>query len=210
MSVIDKLASSLGRNDELPNQELAAELCRNQNMDSIRVLIDSLFNARNAIKNDSIKVLYEIGETEPKLISPYVREFLKLLGSKNNRLVWGGMTALSTIAKLNPEPIFTNIDSIFETIRKGSVITVDQGISVLAKVGSMKPEYEKMIFPFLLEHLTSCRPRELPQHAERCTVIINSGNKNDFVSVLEKRWNYLTPSQQLRIKRVIKKVSGLY
>jgi hypothetical protein len=209
MSVISKLACSLGRNDEKPNQELAKELCRTKDSDSIKELIQCLFNGTSAIKNDSIKVLYEIGEAQPELISSYVDEFIKLLNSKNNRLVWGAMTALSTIATLNPVRIFGNIDLIFNVIKKGSVITVDNGVSVLAKVGSVNREYEKNIFPFLLEHLETCRPKEVAQHSERSMIIVNSGNKVEFQKVLEKRLDDLSQPQQARVKKVLKKVSNL-
>lgn len=207
MSVIDKLACSLGRNDEIPNQELAKELCLTKDRTSIKELVLSLFSGSNAIKNDSIKVLYEIGAVQPELISPFVNEFIKLLNSSNNRLVWGSMTALSTIATINSNEIFENIDLVFEVINKGSVITVDNGITVLAVVGSTRPEYEKTILPFLLKHLETCRPREVAQHSERSMVIVNTGNKNDFQRVLEKRLADLTPSQQTRVKRVLKKVN---
>jgi len=209
MSVIEKLACSVGRNDEIPNQELAKELCRTKDEDNIKELVQSLFNGSTAIKNDSIKVLYEIGEAQPELISSYVGDFIKLLNSKNNRLVWGAMTALSTIATINPDNIFKNIDLVFDVIKKGSVITVDNGISVLAKVGSANKEYEKNILPFLLEHLETCRPREVAQHSERSMVIANSENKIKFQGVLEKRLEDLTQSQQARVKMVLKKVINL-
>ncbi len=209
MSVIDKLACSLSRNDEIPNQELAKELCRADDRGSIKELVQCLFSGTTAIKNDSIKVLYEIGEAKPELISSYVDDFIKLLSSKNNRLVWGGMIALSTVANINPDKVFKNINLIFEVIKNGSVITVDNGISVLAKVGSINREYEKEILPFLLKHLETCRPREVAQHSERSMAIANSGNKVEFQKVLEKRLDDLTPPQQARVKRVLKKVSDL-
>ncbi len=209
MSVIDKLACSLGRNDEIPNQELAKELCRTKDSDSIKELIQCLFNGSTAMKNDSIKVLYEIGEAQPELIASYVDDFIKLLSSKNNRLVWGGMTALSTVANINPDKIYQNIDLIFDVIKKGSVITVDNGISVLAKIGSAKKEYATKALPFLLKHLETCSPREVAQHSERSMVIANSENKIEFQRILEKRLDDLTQSQQARVKRVLKKVSNL-
>jgi hypothetical protein len=209
MSVIDKLACSLGRNDEIPNQELAKVLCRTKDGDSIKELVQCLSNGTTAIKNDSIKVLYEIGEAQPEQISSYVGDFIKLLNNKNNRLVWGAMTALSTIATINPDKIFENVDLIFDVIKKGSVITVDNGVSVLAKVGSMNKEHEKKILPFLLEHLETCRPREVAQHSERIMIIGDSENKMEFQRVLEKRLDDLTQSQQARVKRVLKKVSNL-
>lgn len=209
MPIIEKLASSLGRNDEVPNQELAKDLCRTKDTNSIKELVDCLFNANSAIKNDSIKVLYEIGEAQPELISAYTADFIKLLTGKNNRLIWGAMTALATIAHLNPDPIFNEIDLIFDVIKKGSVITVDNGISVLAKVGAAKQKYEKKILPFILEHLETCRPREVAQHSERSMVMANSENKQEFQRVLEKRLPDLTPPQLVRVKRVLKVVSGL-
>lgn len=209
MPIIEKLASSLGRNDEVPNQELAKDLCRTKDTNSIKELVDCLFNANSAIKNDSIKVLYEIGEAQPELISAYTADFIKLLTGKNNRLIWGAMTALATIAHLNPDPIFNEIDLIFDVIKKGSVITVDNGISVLAKVAAVKQKYEKKILPFILEHLETCRPREVAQHSERSMVMANSENKQEFQRVLEKRLPDLTPPQLVRVKRVLKVVSGL-
>lgn len=209
MTVIHKLASSLDRNDEAPNQELAKELCRTKDVSSIQELVDSLFNAPTAIKNDIIKVLYEIGEAQPELISAYATEFIKLLTGKNNRLIWGAMTALATIAHLNPAPIIKEIDLIFDVIKKGSVITVDNGISVLAKVGAAKQEYEKKILPFILGHLETCRPKEVAQHSERSMVMVNSENKQEFQRVLEKRLPDLTPPQLARVKKVLKVINGL-
>lgn len=48
------------------------------------------------------------------------------------------MITLSTIAQLNPDEIFKDIDLILKTIEHGSVITIDNGISVLAVVDPMK------------------------------------------------------------------------
>jgi len=53
MSVIDKLASSLGINNEIPNQELAKELCHTKDKDSIQELVKCLFEGDPALKSDS-------------------------------------------------------------------------------------------------------------------------------------------------------------
>jgi hypothetical protein len=163
------------------------------------------FSKGPSFKNAVFEDAYEIGEVQPELVSSYAEEFIKLLNSKNNRLVWGAMTALSTIATINPSDIFKNIDLVFDVIKKGSVITVDNGVSVLAKVGSMNEEYGNKAFPFLLRHLETCRSKEVAQHSERCMIIANSGNKMEFQRVLETRLNDLTPSQQTRVKKVLKK-----
>lgn len=207
MSVLNRLASSLGRRDEIPNQELARDLAANKDKASIREIAENLWNRDKNIQADCIKVLYEVGYIEPKLISDYAEDFVKLLRSKNNRLVWGGMTALAEVAKVNPNAVFKHLNAIKKAKETGSVITVDNAISTLAYTAAAKEEYNQAIFPYLLNHLSGCRPKEVPQHAERSFPAVNSSNKADFIKVLEKRIEDLSGAGLLRVKKVIKQAS---
>lgn len=106
MSVLDQLACSLGHRDEVPNQELARCLAESEDSANIREVADGLQHKERAVQADCIKVLYEIGYLKPALIAPYASAFLKLLKSRNNRLVWGGMIALSTVGGLAANELF--------------------------------------------------------------------------------------------------------
>lgn len=210
MAVIPRLASSLGRNDEEPNQLLAAEIRRTRDEEAVSELVEGLLKGSSAVKSDCIKVLYEIGEGgEPHLIAPYATVFVGILNDKNNRLVWGAMTALSTIAHLKPDIIIENLEKIKITMGKGSVITVDRGVTVLALAGSAGEDYEKKVLPFLIEHLETCQSKQLPQHAERSEPLMNSRTKERFKNVLEHRLDDLTPPQQKRVMKIIKKLDRL-
>lgn len=209
MSVLDQLASSLGRRDEVPNQELASALAAKKDKAGIRELAENLWNRDKNIQSDCIKVLYEVGAIESKLIADYADDFAQCLRSKNNRLAWGGMTALAEVAKANPDAVFKHLNEIKKAKETGSVITVDNAISTLAYTASANDEYNKAIFPYLLEHLSSCRPKEVPQHAERSLPAVNTSNKNKFIEVLEKRVEDLSGSGLSRVKKVIKQVSNL-
>ena len=88
MTIIDKLASSLNRRDEVPNIELAKQIFTKDDAKAVKELIDNLSNKNKDIQNDCIKVIYEIGERNPALIATYIKDFLVLLSSKNNRLQW--------------------------------------------------------------------------------------------------------------------------
>lgn len=209
MSVMRRLASSLGQRNDKPNQELAAELAESKNKRDIQELAAHLADGDPNIQSDCIKTLYEIGYIAPELIAPYVDQFLDLLSSKNNRLVWGGMIALSTIAGQQPAPIYRRLGLVMDTIAKGSVITEDAGISVLAQVAAANAAYGKRIVPHLLERLGACRPKSVAQYAERCVVAVNARNREQFIEVLQKRFDDLTPSQQARVKRLIRKLETL-
>jgi hypothetical protein len=209
MSVLNRLASSLGRRDEIPNQELARDLAANKDTAGLREIAENLWNSDKNIQADCIKVLYEVGYIEPTLISDYAEDFVKLLRSKNNRLVWGGMTALAEVAKVNPDAVFKHLDAIKKAKETGSVITVDNAISTLAYTAAAKEEYNQAIFPYLLNHLSGCRPKEVPQHAERSSPAVGSSNKADFIKVLEKRIEDLSGSGLSRVKKVIKQADRM-
>ena len=209
MSVLNHLASSLGRRDEVPNQELARDLAARRDKAGIREIAENLWNKDKNIQADCIKVLYEIGYIEPKLIADYAEDFVRCLKSKNNRLVWGGMTALTEVAKANPDVVFKYLDQIKKANETGSVITVDNAISTLAWTAAANEKYNETIFPYLLSHLAGCRPKEVPQHSEKTLPAVNVGNKVEFIKVLEKRMEDLSGSGLSRVKKVIKQANNM-
>ncbi len=125
MSVLSKLATSLERSDEVPKQRLAIEIAASEDHKAVQELVDNLTNKNKDIQSDCIKVLYEIGAIKPDLIASYVDTFVDLLSHRNNRLVWGAMTALGTVASVDTSMITKYTDKIIEATDKGSVITQD-------------------------------------------------------------------------------------
>jgi hypothetical protein len=204
MSTLDKLACALNRRDEVPNQELARELAASRDENGIREVAEGLASKDAAIRADCVKVLYEIGYLAPELVAPYALEFVKLLKSRNNRLVWGGMIALSTVAPLAADVLHPHLADIRKAFQAGSVITKDAGVLALAGIASANSAYNREIFPFLLEHLHTCRPKDVPQHAEKTLAAVNAENKADFIAALEKRMEDMLGGQVTRIRKVIK------
>ena len=204
MSVLDKIAHFQNRRDEVPNQELAKELAEKKNRKGVREIAENLWNENPNVQSDCLKVLYEIGYLDPELIADYAGDFLKLLKSRNNRLVWGSMIALSTVATIKADEIYEHHEEIRKVMEKGSVITVDNGVKTLALVAAGNDARRKKLFPYLLRYLETCRPKDVPQHAEKIVVAVNAKNKGEFIKVLEKRMADMTGSQTARVKRVIK------
>ncbi len=203
MTILDHLASSLGRRDEVPNQELARQLASARDTDGIREIAEALWNKDKNIQADCVKVLYEVGYLAPDLVAPYALDFLKLLKSRNNRLVWGGMIGVSTIGTLAAHELYPRWDEIRKAMDAGSVITKDAGVLALAGVASADPAYNEAIFPYLLEHLRTCRPKDVPQHSEKTLTAVNPENKAAFIAALEKRLEDLQGAQLKRVQKVI-------
>ena len=203
MSVIDQLASSLGRRDQVPNQELARLLAETNDRERIAEVATNLWSKDKAVQADCLKVLYEIGYLKPELVAPYAADYLKLLKNRNNRLVWGGMIAIATISRVVPETLFPHIASIQQAMDSGSVITRDAGVWALSDIAAANAAYRAAIFPYLLNHLNTCRPKDVPQHAERIVVAVGAEQQADFLKVVEKRMKDLSLAQQKRLRKVI-------
>jgi hypothetical protein len=208
MSAIDKIAYALNRRDEVPNQELARELARTKDKVGIREIAANLWSKNKNIRSDCLKVLYEIGYLNPDLIAGYADDFLKLLQDKENRMIWGAMIALATIADRRPKEIWTQVDEVIGAVEHGSLITVVWGVKTLAKVATSDKKYRNKIFPFLLTQLERCLPRDVPLHAESILCVIDKSNQKEFLSVLEARQPEMTPAQLTRLKKVTRQLSA--
>jgi hypothetical protein len=208
MSVLNKIAFFQNRRDEVPNQELAKALALTKDRSGIREIAENLWHDNANVQSDCLKVLYEIGYLEPSLIVDWVGDFLQLLGSKNNRLVWGSMIALSTIAAAKAAELYEHRGAIQEAVARGSVITIDNGIKTLALIAAGNTTRSQTVVPYLLRHLETCRPKEIPQHAENTLVAVAADSCSKFIQVLEKRMPELTPAQARRVRRVIRKAQN--
>ncbi|RMG40050.1 MAG: hypothetical protein D6732_03445, partial [Methanobacteriota archaeon] len=197
------------RRDDVPNQELAKELAEARASAEIEELVANLKHPDRNIQSDCIKVLYEIGYIAPELIAEYVEDFLALLRSKNNRLVWGGMCALATIAELKADVLFQHWNDIKAAIDQGSVITVDRGIKTLSAVAGQSEQYRKEILPYLLEHLRHCRPKDVPQRAEAILKAVDCTSKDRFAEVIRGRMADMKPSQEKRLRKVLAEAEKL-
>jgi hypothetical protein len=204
LTVLDKLSSAVGRRDEGPNQELAAEIAAAADGKSVRELVDNLANADKRIQSDCIKVLYEIGYRKPELIAPYSEEFGKLLVSKNNRLVWGGMIALDSIASVNQRRVHGLLDRIVQSANSGSVITRDHAVGILAKLARNK-DYSETCFPLLLQQLRDSPNNQFPSYVEMSVPVVGRENGAEFTKLVEMRLGSLEKeSQRKRVEKALR------
>jgi hypothetical protein len=209
MSTIDKIAFHQNIRNEIPNQQLAKELATNEDLMGIREIVENLDNCNKNVRSDCLKVLYEIGYLNPFLIQDHVQAFLKLLDSKENRMIWGAFIALATIAHLRPEEIWGEIDKLLTKFKQGSVITEVWGIKLFASLAATRVDYAKRLFPILLETLETCIPRDLPTHAENMLPAITKGNQTSILSIITSRESELSSAQLSRSQKIKKKIHAI-
>ena len=208
MAVLDELATALGRRDEVPNQELAREIVSDRDAAAVQELVENLANKNKGIQGDCIKTLYEIGSADPDLIAKYYKEFGKLLESKNNRLVWGAMMALDTIALKEPKGIHRLLSKILEAVdSSGSVIARDHAVGILAKLATLKP-YQRDCVTLLLEQLMSCPDNQFGMYVEMSAPVMDADSSKRFRQLVEQRASQLErESAKKRVAKALKKLT---
>lgn len=203
--ILSKLASSLGRRDEVPNIELAQEIVQANDEEAVQILVDNL-GAKKDVKRDCIKTLYEIGNQKPEYLSPYLEIFMSLLESKDNRMQWGAMTATETIAKVSPEKVYPNLPKIVEASEKGSVITRDHAVKILAHLGNLD-KYREVVFQILHEILLTAPVNQFPTYAEQAADVVDKENAERLYETIEQRLEEMnTAAKKKRLISVLKKL----
>ncbi len=206
MTWIGKIAFHRNIRNETPNKELAEELADTNNKKGIREISEYLYDKNKSISSDCLSVLYTIGYSKPELIQEYIDDFLKLLESKINRMVWGSMIAISTIAPLKSDYIFSKIDLILKTMKKGTLITEVWGIKTLVKLSIVNKECKTKLLPILFDYLEKCRPVDFVTRVETILPVIASSEENEIVDrIIEIKITELSDSQTKKLRTILKK-----
>jgi len=207
MSVLDRLASALGRNDEAPNVELAQDLAASRDTGAIAELVGALTTGSAAIKSDAIKTLYEIGALRPELIAPHADAFFAQLDSSSNRLVWGAMTAIDEIAAVAPKQVAAHLPQITAAADRGSVIAKDHCIALLVKLA--RAGNADTICPILLHRLADSATNQFPSYAEAIGPVVPTPQRGNFIAILKDRLaTAMAESKRKRVEKLLAKFNG--
>ncbi|HWY38421.1 MAG TPA: hypothetical protein VNY73_07665 [Bacteroidia bacterium] len=206
MSILGQLAASLNSSNDEPNKQLAKKIISKKDRAAVKELSELVFSKDKNIQSDCIKVLYEIGESIPELIADHDKIFIQLLDNKNNRLVWGAMTALDCIAAVKPVEIHKNLAKILQVADKGSVITKDHGVNILIKLAAVK-KYRNDMLALLLEQFQHSATNQLPKYAEDSLPVVTDEFKAAFIKVLQLRVEDIEKdTKKKRVEKMIKKL----
>ena len=203
--VLKQLACSLGKRDDKPNQELAARIAEKSDKKAVTALAELMESSDANIASDSLKALYECGYLAPELLVPYVDSFYKALSSKNNRLVWGSMIAISCIAGPAPADVWKKREMIIGLIESGSVITRDAAVKALTKISDSNKKYAQALVPVFINVLKKSPVKDVPKYAEEIFPVLPSSEITNAVKIVSVYIKKLSTGGAARLNRLIKK-----
>ena len=209
MSVLDRLASALGRRDEEPNVALARELAAREDRAGIAMLADALANGPRPVRNDAIKALYELGALRPDLLRPHADALFAALDA-DNRLVWGAMTGLDSLAASYPELIAAHLPAILAAAECGSVIAKDKAVSMLATLASRPGPAASDAWEQLLAILRDAPVNQAAMYAEAALRAAPMREPAALAAVVRARLaGIAAPAKRARLEKVLRKLARL-
>lgn len=206
MEWIHKIAFYRGIRNESPNKDLAQELADTDNKEGVRQISKYLYDKNKSVCSDCLSVLYTIGYSKPELIEEYLDDFLKLLRSKNNRMVWGSMIAISTVARLKSDYLFDKLDLILQTMKEGTLITEVWGIKALVNLSLGNKEYKNKTLPILYDYLEKCRPIDFASRIETVLPLIEHAEESEKIDrIVKVKSADLNDSQTKKLSAILKR-----
>jgi hypothetical protein len=210
MSVLDRLASALGRRDEQPNVALARDLAGSEDRAGIAMLAEALARGPRPISGDAIKALYELGALRPDLVRPHADAFLTALDSRQNRLVWGAMAALDTLAADYPELIAAHLPEILAAAERGSVIARDKAVSMLATLASRPGPAGPQAWGHLLAILRDAPVNQVAMYADAALSAAPMHDPAALADAVRTRLaGIATPARRARLDKVLRRLARL-
>lgn len=206
---LDRLASALGRRDEEPNIALARDLAGSGDAGDVATLAEALSSAPRPVRHDSIKALYELGALRPELIRPHADAFLAAMNGTDNRLAWGALAALDTLAAHDPGLIAAHLPQILAAAERGSVIAKDKAVSMLATLAAL-PGAAPGAWAALLAMVRDAAVNQTAMYAEAAS---RAAPMNDPAALAEvvrmRRDGIAAPAKRARLEKVLRKLAKL-
>lgn len=204
MSILKALQENLKRRDEKANVKLAQMLAKKGDNQSINEIVDLLSGSNKALKADAIKILYEVGEIEPKLIQNHTKVFLALLTDSSNRIRWGAMHALSCISVVNPVSLISSLPLIMEDMDTWTVITRDNFMKILYNI-AQSPKGQAIALPLMVEQLYQAPVNQFPRYAEWTAACASKEITSELKAIIKSRDDVMVfPAKAKKLNSILK------
>lgn len=199
MTVLYKIASSLGRRDLEPNRKLAQQIVLKEDRLSLLELIENIEHKNEHVRFDCIQVLSEIAKLKPELLIEFDLLLLQLLRDKNSKVALGALATLDYLTLRKPENIFLNVEKVLQVADSGLLVSKDHAISILLKLTTFDFSATKAYRLFLLE-LEKCAINQYVKYAEMGTHYLDPKFSANFIAILQNKG--MTIDSETKRKRV--------
>ena len=115
-------------------------------------LLSVIETEKSAVKYQAEKVVRQLSETDPQLLSPYFMRIAGLLGSPNQFIKLGTILTIPNLLPVDSENQWKAIRETYLAFYKSQTIAeFGNAVQSLPKILAVHPEEEQIVLPLLLD-----------------------------------------------------------
>ncbi len=202
--LLSRLAVSVGRYDEMPNLELAADIVFADDTDAVSVLITVIERHDDLHASDASRVIAEVGTRAPDLLLAHADRLVEMIDAGNAMMRPYTMMALSPVAGKYAELLWPSRDlfwAALSDLNQSADLAAAGAVKLLAAMCAASPDYARTLAGGLVDLLGKCMPKDVAFFAESVLPALGPAHSHRAKPVLDRRLKELTPAEVARLRR---------
>jgi hypothetical protein len=202
--LLARLAISMGRSDEMPNLELAADIVFADDTDAVAHLITVIERHDDLHAPDAARVIAEVGTRAPELVLGHAERLVALIDTDRREMLPFTMMALSPVASKHAEALWPSRDLFWQSLAdltQPADLSQAGAVRLLASLCAAGPDYARTLAGGLVDLLGKCMPRDVAFFAESVLPALGAAHSHRAKPVLDRRLKELTPAEVARLRR---------
>jgi hypothetical protein len=202
--LLSRLAISVGRSDEMPNLELAADIVFADDAEAVSILIAVIERHDDVHAPDAARVVAEVGTRAPDLVLGHAERLIEMIDAARREMLPFTMLALSPVASKHAESLWSSRDLFWQSLAdltQPASLAQAGAVRLLAALCAAGPDYARTLAGGLVDLLGKCMPRDVAFFAESVLPALGSAHSHRAKPVLDRRLKELTPAEVARLRR---------
>lgn len=202
--LLARLAVSVGRYDEMPNLELAADIVFADDTDAVSALIAIIERHDDLHAPDAARVVCEVGTRAPDLLLNHTERLVEMIDISQREMLPYTMLALSPVASRHADQLWASRDLFWQflaNLAQPADLAQGGAVKLLAALCAAGPDYARTLAGGLVDLLGKCMPKDVAFFAESVLPALGPAHSHRAKPVLDRRLKELTPAEVARLRR---------
>lgn len=207
MDLLDRLAVAMNRHDDMPNQELAANIVFHLDTEAVDLLINSIERGDDVHAPDASRVVCEVGQRDEELLHPVEERLVSLVQTGQADMVPFAMYALSPVAHRVATQLWDMRDVMWNVLgddNQHAELARAAAVRLLSALCASGPDYARTLAGGLVDLLGKCLPKDVALYAESVLPALGTAHSHRAKPVLDRRMKELTPAEVARLRRAVR------
>ncbi|MBI1944732.1 MAG: hypothetical protein HYS27_03495 [Deltaproteobacteria bacterium] len=205
--LLNRLAVSVQRLDDVPNLELAADIVQCDDADALRILVAVIERHDDHHAPDAARVIFEVGTRAPELLQPLADRLIAMCEDSQKEMLPYTMYALSPIAHLHSETLWDMRDLFWSALTDLTLpasMAQAGSVRLLSALCAAGPDYARTLAGGLVDLLGKCMPKDVAFFAESVLPALGTAHSHRAKPVLDRRMKELMPAEVARLRRAVR------